>query len=137
MKLPGIFAVLSVCGLVLGCGGNHATAPVSGKVTAEGTAVTGGTITFVPIGDGKTPPGKPASGAIQSDGSFKLTTYEPNDGAVVGKHQVSFSPPPVESKAGPDGHAAEVKGPYDGFVAKVQEVEVKSGNNDLTIEVGK
>ena len=139
MKLLGTFAMFSVMGICVGCGGggNHPTAPVSGKVTAGDAAVTGGTITLVPVGDGKTAPGKPASGSIQSDGSFQLTTYQMNDGAVIGKHKVTFGPPLVEAKVGPDGHAAEVKGPYDGFASKVEEVEIKSGKNDLKIEIGK
>jgi len=52
-------------------------------------------VSFVPI---KTPDrdfaGKPANGEIGSDGTFKLSTYRTHAGAVIGKHTVTFVPPP-------------------------------------------
>ena len=35
-------------------------------------------------------PGKPAFGLLGEDGSYQLTTYENDDGAVVGKHWVAL-----------------------------------------------
>jgi len=34
-----------------------------------------------------------ATGVIEADGTFSLGTYEPNDGAVAGRHRVSITPP--------------------------------------------
>lgn len=134
--LGGLLAILST----IGCGGSGAlpTAPASGKVLLDGEPVSGGSITFSPIGTGKGNAGKPASGAVGSDGTFKLGTYSDADGAVIGKHKVTYSPPAPETKTNPDGHSVQVPGKYDGMSVKASEVEIKSGSNtDLKIELGK
>jgi hypothetical protein len=66
-------------------------APVSGKVSIDGRPVSRAKVMFAPIEVGDSPnPGKPAFGMLQEDGSFVLTTYKPNDGAVVGEHWVTI-----------------------------------------------
>lgn len=68
------------------CGGNPArleTAPVRGKVTLDGGPVTSGIVRFVPDR------GRAGRGDIRPDGTFTITTYEPEDGAVVGHHRVA------------------------------------------------
>ena len=95
-----------VVGGVSGCGGssqNMLTAAVSGTVTVNGQPVTGGGILFSPIVTGKKLSGKPSAGPIQPDGTFSLTTYEAGDGAVIGMHQVVFSPPPATVPDAPAG----------------------------------
>jgi hypothetical protein len=59
--------------------------PVSGKVLYNGQPLKFGTVAFQP------PRGQYASGDIQSDGTFELSTYRPNDGAVAGTHQVRIT----------------------------------------------
>ena len=61
------------------------TAPVSGLVTLDGRPLEMGSVTFVPQ-DGS---GRPATGNIQSDGSYRLGTYDDDDGALLGLHKVS------------------------------------------------
>lgn len=136
-SLPRSLFHLAVCaffaGALTGCGsgGDFATAPAKGIVTCSGQPLTGGTIYFSPIGTpGKTGKdgaitGKPATGEIQSDGTFILTTYRDNDGAVVGKHRVTYSPPVT------DGPTKKL--PCAG--AAPQELEVKSGTNEFKIEL--
>ena len=128
----GVAATMTGCG---GGSGAMATAPVNGKVTFNGQPVTGGSITFAPIATGKDAPGKSASGPVQADGTFKLTTYVSNDGAVIGKHQVRFSAPPGEAGAvAADGHAAPGKpSPFEGLVPHPAEVEVKGSGNDIAV----
>ncbi len=58
--------------------------PVSGKVTYKGKPVPKGTITFHSDG------GRMATGEIQEDGSYSLTTARSGDGAVAGHHRVSI-----------------------------------------------
>lgn len=124
---------------VLGCGSGadeKPTAQVQGKVTHDGQPVSGGSVTFVPAGgeDGK--PGKPASGTVQSDGTYKLSTYGTDDGAVVGKHRVSYSPPTSDAAAPAEGeHGEAPKSPYDGLKPKTAEVEVESGGSTIDIEL--
>jgi hypothetical protein len=79
--------LVAVLGLSLaGCGGGHpATAGVEGKVLYRGKPLEFGAVMFQPAA------GPPASGQIQRDGTFRLSTYGSNDGAVLGAHKVSVS----------------------------------------------
>jgi hypothetical protein len=68
---------LASCG-----GGGKKTAVVRGTLTYNGKPVPNGTISFIPES------GPTATGEIQSDGTYALTTYRKGDGAVLGKHKV-------------------------------------------------
>ncbi len=72
----------------VGCGPSNPdqpdTLPVGGKVTYKGKPVPKGTITFQSDG------GRMATGEIQEDGTYSLTTARPGDGAVAGHHRVSI-----------------------------------------------
>jgi hypothetical protein len=69
--------------VVAGCGGNDKkTAVVRGTVTYNGKAVPNGTISFIPAD------GRSATGEIEPDGSYTLTTYRKGDGAILGQHKV-------------------------------------------------
>jgi hypothetical protein len=138
------FALLILGFGCAGCGGgsdNLATAKVTGKVTYNNMPVTGGSVTFSPISSasGGTKPsmvGKPAAGVVGSDGTFSLSTYGSGDGAVVGKHRVSFSPPAVEiDEAQHKEDSKPPVSPYAGLVPKTTEVEVKAGSNTIDIEL--
>ena len=68
-----------------GCGSAlPETALVEGKITYAGQPVTFGEITFYPQH------GRPATGRIQPDGSYRLTTFSEGDGALLGKHTVTI-----------------------------------------------
>ena len=69
-----------------GCSGSDrpATVPVRGQVTFRGKPVVGATITF--LCDGAP---RPAVGTTDAAGAYQLTTFEPNNGAVVGTHVVT------------------------------------------------
>jgi hypothetical protein len=108
-------------------------APVSGTVTLDGKPLPSGYV-VVP-----TSKGRMASGEIQPDGSFVLTTYEKGDGAQVGTHPVvvnevppdEFSRvkrprgPPIPEKytrAGTSGLQVDVKADEENFL----ELQLKS-----------
>jgi len=75
------------CLLMLsGCGGHEGLAPVSGKVTYKGQPVTQGEISFVPEDSGN----RGAHGMLDAQGNYQLSTYDPGDGAYVGKHRVAI-----------------------------------------------
>ena len=78
---------VSLLFFLVGCAkkGGLETAPVSGKVTYRGKALTTGTVMFVPA------QGPAATGEISKDGTYKLTTYRPDDGAVIGAHKVTIT----------------------------------------------
>jgi hypothetical protein len=57
---------------------------VTGRVTYAGKPVTQGRIMFYPEA------GRAALGTIAPDGTYTLTTFKPNDGALVGSHRVTI-----------------------------------------------
>jgi ribosomal protein S12 len=88
MKSQSVFGIIlgaSIIGTSLvGCNnGQLKTYPVQGKVVfADGSPVKVGTIETKSVEHGLQ-----ATGSIELDGSFTLTTYQPNDGAVAGQHR--------------------------------------------------
>lgn len=141
--IAGLAALASSIALC-GCGdsGGFATSPAKGKVTYQGAAVKGGTLQFRPLsaGDAKGGSGKPASATIQADGTFVLQTYKAGDGAVVGKHEITFTPASeadddAASNAPPGKPYVAPPSPYAGLGPKDKEVEIKTGNNEINIEL--
>jgi hypothetical protein len=98
--------------LVAGCG-RSGYGQVEGKVTFKGQPLVGAVIFFVPER------GPAAAGAIGDDGSYRLLTKRPGDGAVVGRCKVAVvssdpvnKPLPIPTKyldAETSGLTAEVK----------------------------
>ena len=87
-----------------GCGsvGELPLGRVTGRVTYQGKPLAGWIIYFVPQR------GPSASGVIDEEGHYTLTTRSSGDGAVVGTHTVYFAPP---SPAGPAEAESAVEGP--------------------------
>jgi hypothetical protein len=83
-RVVGLLA--TSCFLLAGCSGSGrpAIAPVRGTVTYQGKPVAGATVVFLC-------PGAPrlAVGTTDESGNYRLTTYEPNDGAMIGTHVVT------------------------------------------------
>jgi hypothetical protein len=71
--------------------------PVEGRVTfKDGSAVTGGEVVFFELaGDEPSEDNKRvrATGTIQRDGSYRMGTYQPNDGVPEGRYKVLVVPP--------------------------------------------
>lgn len=138
MSLPLALAAA----LLSGCGAKtYQVAPVRGKLTHQGQPVSGGSLVFGPIGTGNGEVGKPGIAEVGPDGSFEVTTYSEGDGAVIGKHTVSYSPPPTVVQETPaESHVEEDPDapaqPYAGLVPQPSEVEVKRGENDFTLDLG-
>ncbi len=93
VRYPYCLLILLVIG-ISGCGdsGEYATTPVSGIVTCQGKPVANATVSFTPLPDSSREPGhngRPGYGITDKDGHFVVTTYEDNDGAIVGKHEVT------------------------------------------------
>lgn len=90
-SLPKLFALaVLVAGPCWGCGSGNGTPvaliPVKGKVTYKGQPLTKGLVVFEPDGYGRM-----ASGQLQSDGTFELSTLKPGDGVVAGEHRISIT----------------------------------------------
>ncbi|NNJ24279.1 hypothetical protein [Alienimonas chondri] len=132
--------------LAIGCGGSDQrdTAPVRGTVTFDGEPVSGGQLSFAPTrAGGDAEPGKAGAATIDADGGFFVSTYAPEDGAVVGTHAVSYIAPPAEAprsettSSGEPGVAAPppTRSPYEGLVPKTKQVTVEPGGNEFRIEL--
>src|SRR5262249_39029223 len=78
------------CGLASGCG-SSSLAPVKGRVTCNGKPVKEAALTFSPApkNEGDREAGKPATGFTDVEGYYVLSTFRPEDGALLGKHRVS------------------------------------------------
>lgn len=140
MRNPLHVGLLSVLGLslllVAGCGSGGKLS-VTGKVTSNGAPVTAGSVTFFPIAAEGNTPGKPASGNIQADGTYKLGTDGEGDGAPAGRYRVSYSAPPAEFPAGvtPTPGMSPPRSPFDGLVPQKTEVDVASGASTIDLEL--
>ncbi len=124
-----LFAVALV--VLAGCSKSpYELAPVDGVVTIDGTPVHDAKVMFAPIARGETRnSGKPAFGPLEPDGSFKLTTYSDNDGAVVGEHWVTIIRLDPET---PNGGGASPKAPHLPFdrLAVPKKVNVIAGQQN-------
>ena len=78
-----VLAVGCLRGGGLGCGGDHSIQPVRGHVQSrDGRRATFGMVELTAEQGGQV-----ASGIIEQDGSFRLTTVRDGDGAVAGRHR--------------------------------------------------
>ncbi len=110
----------SLAGAACGCGGpkdiHPETVPVQGKVTYKGAPVPQGTITF------QSDSGQPATGKIQPDGTYRLSSFAEGDGAVPGHHRVMI----VANDADP----TKIPGSSPGYKTPKDLVPAKYGKLD-------
>ena len=112
------WAVLLV--LTAGCG-RSGYGQVEGNVTFKGKPLAGAVVFFVHQRG-------PAAGAVGEDGSYRLLTKRPGDGAMVGPCKVAIvSPYPLKPLPIPQKYCdAETSG---------LTVEVKEGQNTINFEI--
>jgi hypothetical protein len=97
-----LVVALSLTALLSGCGGG--TNPVEGQlVWKDGSPAKElqGSFVLFELSEKQTS----ARGMIQADGSFRLTTNKPNDGALAGEHTVMVVEVGRQHLGGPDGTA--------------------------------
>lgn len=118
-----------------GCGRSDRpeTVPLNGKVTYNGKPLTRGTVLLTPDGSGYA-----ATGEIQPDGTFKLTSFDKDDGAVPGKYRVAVQVfpeegglPGAESAGGKPPVPAKYMAPSTSGII----VEIKPGEKDLNLQL--
>src|SRR2546423_9761382 len=93
---------LVLVGLISGCGrgSGPALAPVSGKVTVDGQALTSGNVVLTPEDPKQIAKDIPApAGQIESNGTYEIQTGGQR-GAPLGKYKVTVTPAtmPVQGK---------------------------------------
>lgn len=120
--LGGAAVALLVVAVVLpGCGRRFPMAEVSGKVTLDGEPLSDATVMFVPE------KGFAAAGTLQPDGTFRLISGRPGDGAVIGSHKVAVMPADPEKAHFPKKY---MNAETSGFA-----VEVKAGKNRFEFDL--
>ncbi len=85
---------------VTGCSskGRDNMVPINGKVIYNNGPLSEGTIVYLPAGSRQS---RQATGQIQQDGTFVLTTFEAGDGAMFGEYNIiiyAYKPHPGEPK---------------------------------------
>ena len=126
-----------VLSLAAGCGqrGNYpALGSVSGKVTLDGTPVSGAMIEFTPVSDGR-----PSSGETDSAGNYTLQYTSAAEGARIGEHAVKISTFRQGFEYGGAEGFEDVKGRTEEIPKKYFEnpivIEVKAGSNTIDLEL--
>jgi hypothetical protein len=86
------FAVLGSVLFLAGCGGApYDIAPVHGTVVINNQPFKQGSVVFAPVAKGEEKRiGKIASGKLDAEGKYRLSSYGKDDGAVVGQHWVTI-----------------------------------------------
>jgi len=85
-----LLAALAVLPLV-GCGGGDQMVSVSGTITWQGMPIAQGTVAFMPLERVEDGPSRMATGRIESDGTYRLSTFGHFDGAMPGQYRVAIS----------------------------------------------
>jgi hypothetical protein len=130
---PLSFSLVALACLA-GCGEGK-TAPVNGRVKfkdgSDVSVLAGYSLTFESDG-GKAS----AVGDVNPDGTFKLSTFGANDGAVPGKYRVAINQP---NNPDPDKPPTKSKLPakYANLDSSSLSVEVKPGQNNIELELEK
>ena len=126
--------LLAVLACLVGCGQGK-TAPVNGRVKlkdgSDVSVLAGYSLTFEAEG------GKTSSvGDINPDGTFKLSTFGANDGAMPGKYRVAINQP---NNPDPDKPPTKSKLPakYGNLDTSGLTAEVKPGQNNIELELEK
>lgn len=104
-----LFALLIVPTLALlaGCGETLVKVnPVSGKVDYQGKPPAGAQIVLHALGDNKIK--DVPSGKVQEDGTFKISTYQPDDGAPAGEYAATIQWQKMVTDAGGSGPGPNV-----------------------------
>ena len=83
-RMPFLLLAIA-CWLPTGCSPGYPEAsPVVGRVTVNGNPLSSGEVQFL------SSDGLVATGRIDPDGTYRLTTLQPDDGAMPGSHRVSI-----------------------------------------------
>src|SRR5687767_2466277 len=103
LSLPIGTLILLVAGIVACGSGAPTTIKVTGVGDVDGRPLTTGRITFLPQAVGAGESNRPATGTINEQGQYELSTFKQGDGALPGKYQVAVisnsSEPTVEEMA--------------------------------------
>jgi hypothetical protein len=75
--------IIVALAMITGCNRNPKRVAVSGQVLIDGEPLKYGQVVFVPKG------GRPSTADLDETGHFTLTSFNPDDGAAKGAHQIA------------------------------------------------
>lgn len=131
-----VCAVILCMGLISGCGGERLY-PVEGIVTLEdGEPMPSGMVSFeMQVGDKFVM----ARGEIAENGTYQLSSQNPNDGALPGKYRVLVAPPVQFSGDPPPGTPPriDIDQTYQAYDTSGLTFEVKEEKNSFPIKVAR
>jgi hypothetical protein len=124
-------ATMTICFVSCGRKAGPVVCPAKGKVLYRGKPAEGALVTLIPLEKEKANARRPGA-TVQSDGTFRLSTYASFDGAPPGRYAVIViyhSPEKTvdDENVGPD----LLKGRYADPATTPLNVEVKEGSNEL------
>jgi len=115
----------------LGCGGDGVRmVPVSGTVTFDGGPCPApGRVTFSPVETAEGAPSRPAFGAFEEDGAYKVMSFRPGDGLFPGRYVVNVSCVDASKISNPPSDESYRRASYvaEGFEPKELVVEPRGG----------
>jgi hypothetical protein len=123
--------LLVACLLIAGCGGKG-TYPVEGKVVyPDGTVANelAGYIVSFESAEQKVS----ASGLVHSDGTFRVGTFDVEDGAVPGKYKIAVTPPQPSADDPPPLRVIDPK--YSDLDSSGLEVTIEPKTNVVILKV--
>ena len=116
-----------------GCNDNSpSVVPVRGKVLLDGEPLTSGSVLTTPAA------GRGARGAIESDGTFELSTYGNGDGALPGTHMaavVARAPSAGNGPEAPPGKLLTPKKYADALTSNLTIEVTADGDNAPVLEL--
>jgi hypothetical protein len=134
---PIPFIFLTALMLLAGCDRGPQIVPLKGKVTYNGEPLKFGGVMLQPVG------GQPATGTIEPDGSFVLSTNKLGDGATVGMNRIRVTCFEGQAPGAAGGEETEralgnslIPRRYNDIDTSGLTVDVMpSGNEDLLLEL--
>ena len=125
--------LLVLCSLFLAAGCSSKTVPVNGRVKltdgSDPSALAGYEVSLRAEAQKIS-----GSGEIRPDGTFKISTYGADDGAVPGRHQVAVTPPQSPDPDKPPPKPVIPKKYFD-FPSSELTVDIQPGRGDVTLEL--
>jgi hypothetical protein len=135
LKLSGAAGCLLVAALGCSADGDRVDVyPVTGKVLVGGQPAEGAIVTFYSATDElrerKVPP---PTGTVDASGEFRLSSYEPDDGAPAGEFKVTvvWQEPPPPNAVGVFAQKDRLRGRYTNPQTSTLTARVEQGGGEL------
>lgn len=123
-----VLSLLSVCALASGCSNREhwmsETYSATGSVTVNGEKAEGAIVMLFPAGEPVDKRNSKPWGQVDADGTYRLGTYDREDGAPVGDYEVTLV---WSAGLSPD----RLKGAYNSPAKSVMTVTIAPGTNEL------